>query len=298
MNDPLPEFEGCLAPQGWEHTASSPFPVGPMIQGRRLRRTQATKEQSVTASTIARTAGHRGSVLIIDLGSALNRALDEELRGCQLSVSYAPSMETAPRVPGAEAGLPTTVLIPESLVCAETFEEELAALRIRTGAPSLVPVALGRRPDEARRNELRAAGIRLALFGRFGRHTLRFQINRALSPFATRSLRGELRGPMEWRTRTFCSGREKGVRCYSLSTRGAYFVTPRPWVVGSELDLELPLGGRERKVHGRVLYTKHNDGLDRPGLPGGMAVAFEPLATGLRDVIKQDLSRSRFGLEV
>lgn len=243
-------------------------------------------------------AGRRGSVLIIDLDPALNRALDEELRACQLSVSYAPSIESASRVAGANAGLPSTVLIPESQVRAESFEEELTAMRIRTGAASLVPVAIGRRPDEARRNELRAAGIRLALFGRFGRHTLRFQINRALSPFATRSLRGELRGPMEWRTRTYCSGREKEVRCYSLSTRGAYLVTPRPWVVGSELDLELMLGGRERKVHGRVLYTKHTNGTDRPGLPGGMAVAFEPLAGGLREVIKQDLSLSRFGLEV
>ena len=252
----------------------------------------------MTASPSSKTSGRRGSVLIVDLDTALNRALDEELRACQLSVSYAPSMESASRVIGADAGIPATVLIPESLICADTFEEELTALRIRTGAASLVPVAIGRRPDEARRNELRAAGIRLALFGRFGRHTLRFQINRALSPFATRSLRGELRGPMEWRTRTYCTGREKAVRCYSLSTRGAYFVTPRPWVVGSELDLELPLGGRERRVQGRVLYTKQNDGLDRPGLPGGMAVAFEPLANGLREVIKQDLSQSRYGLEV
>ena len=246
----------------------------------------------------AATRRRRGSVLIVDLDTALHRALSEELRACQLSVAYAPSMENASRLEGADTGIPSTVLIPEQLIRPETFEEELTALRIRTGAASLVPIAVGRRPDEARRNELRAAGVRLALFGRFGRHTLRFQVNRALSPFATRTLRGELRAPMEWRTQTYCAGREKGVRCYSLSMRGAYFVTPRPWIVGAELDFALPLAGRERQISGRVLYTKHNDGSDRPALPGGMAVEFEPLASGLRDVIAQDLSRSRFGLEV
>ena len=34
----------------------------------------------------------------------------------------------------------------------------------------------------------------------------------------------------------FVSGREKLVRCYTLSSAGGYFVTPRPFVVGSAID--------------------------------------------------------------
>lgn len=103
---------------------------------------------------------------------------------------------------------------------------------------------------------------------------------------------------MEWRTRTYSSGREKTVRCYSLSERGAYFTTPRPWVVGSELTLELPLTERDREIQGRVLYTKSTGESNRPGLPGGMAVSFDALPPLLRDAIQRNLAASRTSLEV
>ncbi len=193
---------------------------------------------------------------------------------------------------------PSALLIPEDWILPEGFEEQRAELQIRAGSLRLIPIAVGRRPDEKRRSVLRQTGIHLALFGRFGRHALRFQINRALSRDATRVPRGDLRAPVEWRTRTYSAGRQKAVRCYSLSIGGAYFVTPRPWIVGSEISLELRIAGPSRLLDGRILYTKTTGDSERPSLPGGMAVAFRPLSPQLRNVIKRDLTVSRCGLEV
>ncbi|MBJ18630.1 MAG: hypothetical protein GY910_18105 [bacterium] len=79
----------------------------------------------------------------------------------------------------------------------------MAKLRIRTHSPRLVPIAFGRAPSDARRLEIRQAGVGLALFGHFGRHALRFQINPARAPFPERAHQGELGAPKEWRTRTY-----------------------------------------------------------------------------------------------
>jgi hypothetical protein len=193
---------------------------------------------------------------------------------------------------------PAVVVMPEALIEPGEFEAALTEIRIRTGSTRLVPIAYGRTPGSARRLALRHAGIHLALFAPFGRHALRFQINRALSPFASRVPRGEPRVPKEWRTRSFSAGREKQVRCYSLSSGGAYLVTPRPWIVGSEVALEIPIGGERVRVDGRILYTNAPGSMDRPALPGGMAVGFRPLARDVQEAIRVDVARSRFGLEV
>jgi hypothetical protein len=193
---------------------------------------------------------------------------------------------------------PSIVILPETSIEPDRFETELTELRIRTGATRLVPITYGRMPNTERRLALRGAGVHLALFAPFGRHALRFQVNRALSRHATRAPRGDLRVPKEWRTRTFASGREKRVRCYSLSTGGAYLVTPRPWIVGSDLALELPIGPEHLRVAGRVVYTKGSADAARPSLPEGMAVAFRPLAQPVHEAIQAEVSRSRFGLEV
>ncbi len=77
---------------------------------------------------------------------------------------------------------------------------------------------------------------------------------------------------MEWRTRVFVSGREKLVRCYTLSSAGGYFVTPRPFVVGSAIDLELPSSTTPRFViDGRIVYTNASASEAEKSLPRGMA---------------------------
>jgi PilZ domain len=246
----------------------------------------------------AHISSSRPPVLLIGPDSRLQRALRLELHALHTPVREAASLRAALDDVASFRTQPSVVMIPDALIETDSFEEERAEFQIRAGVPRVIPIAIGRRPDEERREALRDAGIRLALFGRFGRHALRFQLNRALSCFANRSPRGDLRAPMEWRTRTSSSGREKGVRCYSLSTRGAYFATPRPWVVGSEITLELPLSQRDREIEARVLYTKGHGESTRPGLPGGMAVTFESLSTRLQHIIERDLAKTRCGLEV
>ncbi len=237
-------------------------------------------------------------IVVIGPEGPLRRAMAREIEALPAPVLVSESMAEAASTLGEGTRPPSIVLVPENAIRADSFEAELAELRIRTRSPHLVPIAFGRAPGDARRREIREAGVELALFGRFGRHALRFQINRALSPFGERRSRGELRAPQEWRTRTFSLGKEKSVRCYSLSSGGAYFVTPRPWVVGSEIALELPVGHDRLLVSGKILYTNLGGDAQRRGLPRGMAVAFRPLSQDIKREIREGLCETHEGLEV
>jgi len=238
----------------------------------------------------------KSTVLLIGTDSRIQRSLARELQALSATTVTAVDLDDAGQTQWESRGRPAVMLIPENTLDPEEFEEQLAALRIRAGSPTLIPIAFGQTPSVERRRALRNAGIELALFGRFGRHALRFQINRALSPWATRRPRGELRAPKEWRTRTFSSGKEKAVRCYSLSSSGGYFVTPRPWVVGSDISLELPWGHERLLIDGRILYT--NLGGDERALPRGMAISFRPLRDHIQQVIRADISATQAQLEV
>ncbi len=241
----------------------------------------------------------RSAALVIGEESAFRRALVAELAGLPMNVTTATSLRDAARTNEAARSAPQVVLLPEREVIPDEFEQVLTELRIRAGSARLVPIVFGRAPDRARRRALREAGADLALFGRFGRHALRFQVNRALAPAARRSARGELRAPMEWRTRAFAAGREKLVRCYTLSSAGGYFVTPRPFVVGAEIDLELPSSSVPRFViHGRIVYTNASASEAEKSLPRGMAVAFDRLDAGLEGVIRRGVQASQSVLEV
>ena len=251
-----------------------------------------TLQSAATGSTA------RDPILLLGPDSQLQRALAGELHAMRCPLLRADSMQHAIDRASRFGCPPSVLLIPEDSIRPDSFEAQRAELQIRTGSPRLIPIAVGRKPDEKRRSALRQAGIHLALFGRFGRHALRFQINRALSRYATRAPRGDQRAPAEWRTRTYSAGCQKAVRCYSLSIGGAYFVTPRPWIVGTEISLEMPIAGPSRTLDGRILYSKTTGDSDRSNLPSGMAVAFGPLSPRLRKVIGRNLTETRHGLEV
>jgi|JI10StandDraft_1071094.scaffolds.fasta_scaffold210842_2 hypothetical protein len=251
------------------------------------------------APSPTRSLSARSAALVIGEDSAFRRALVQELTGLPMNVTTATSLRDAAQSTGSARTAPRVVLLPENEVVPDEFEQTLAELRVRSGATRLVPIVFGRVPGRARREALREAGAELALFGRFGRHALRFQINRALAPAAQKSARGELRAPMEWRTRVFAAGREKLVRCYTLSSAGGYFVTPRPFVVGAAIDLELPSSSVPRFViHGRIVYTNASANETEKSLPRGMAVAFDRLDSGLEGVIRRGVQASQSALEV
>jgi hypothetical protein len=243
-------------------------------------------------------ASTENPVLLVGADSPIQRALAHELRALPAQSVTASDFDDASTQRFEGGPHPRVVLLPEEAILPSEFEAQLADLQIRTGSPRLVPIAFGHAPSSERRRALRDAGLDLALFGRFGRHALRFQINRALSPWVGRRPRGELRAPQEWRTRTFSSGREKAVRCYSLSSAGAYFVTPRPWVVGSDVSLELPMGHDRLVIEGRILYTNMLGPRQERALPRGMAVSFRPLSGHLQKVIRHGVTKSQARLEV
>lgn len=241
----------------------------------------------------------RGAALVIGADSDFRRALASELAALPMPVLLSGGLDAAARALASSREKPCVVLVAENEVVTEEFEQALAELRVRSGSPRLVPIVFGRAPSAERREALRRAGAELALFGRFGRHALRFQVNRALAPGAQKARRGELRAPMEWRTRVFASGREKLVRCYTLSSTGGYFVTPRPFVVGSTISLELPSSTSPRFViEGRIVYTHAAGSEVGKSLPRGMAIAFTPLETGLEGVIRRGVAASQSALEV
>lgn len=244
------------------------------------------------------TAVEEDPILVIGGNESFTRALAREIESLPGRALTAPSLEAAIEQADGTGRPPSIVLVPEPEIDVDEFEDQLASLRIRTASPRLVPIAYGRAPDDARRREIRDVGVELALFGRFGRNALRFQVNRALSPWVEQVPRGERRAPKEWRTRTYSSGKEKAVRCYSLSSGGAYFVTPRPWVVGSDISLELPVGTERLLVSGRIVYTNAGDEASRKGLPRGMAVAFRPLSEHIQQAIREDVTATHEALEV
>lgn len=242
------------------------------------------------------------TALVVGPDGAFQRALATELSSLALTVRTAESLRSATESSGATHGGSAPIgvlLIAVDEVVPEELEQALAELRVRSGSPRLVPILFGRPPGAERRAALRRAGAELALFGRFGRHALRFQVNRALAPAQPSGMRGQPRAPMEWRTRIFAAGREKLVRCYSLSPAGGYFVTPRPFVVGAGVALELPSSQPTRFViEGRIVYT-HALGDDAGhNLPGGMAVAFSSLDEGLEQVIRRGVATSRNALTI
>ena len=240
----------------------------------------------------------RHPILVMGPEDRFRLALARELRALSFEVLCAQDFRSAARTASQAAEPPAVLLLPEHTIAPDAFEEQLGELRVRAGAERLIPIAFGRTPSPERRTTLRRAGVELALFGSFGRHALRFQINRALSPWASRAPRGEQRAPKEWRTRTFSGGREKATRCYSLSSRGGYFVTPRPWVVGSEIALELPLQRGPLLLAGHILYTNVSGAGERKTLPRGMAVEFDPLSLAIRDAIRADVTVTQRSLQV
>jgi Tfp pilus assembly protein PilZ len=279
--------------RGRDRPQAKPVPIT-MARSNVQRRAKTSDWRALGAPVLATTGDD--PILVVAPDDEFRAVLAREIESLPARVQLADDLDRA------EASHfdrpPHVVLIAQQEIDADAIEQRLAALRIRTGDPDLVPIAFGRAPTRARRLALRQAGVDLALFGRFGRHALRFQINRARASWARRAPRGELRAPMEWRTRIFSSGRTKEARCYSLSSGGAYFVTPRPFVVGSEIALELPIGRRRLLVAGHVLYTGTGDTSANHGLPRGMAIGFDPLSERVQNVIRRGISASQRGLQV
>ena len=180
------------------------------------------------------------------------------------------------RVAGSRVG---AVIVPSDL---PVMNLRAALLSLRTLAPhELAFLAGGRAPDEEGRRRLREAGVDLAVFDPCDTHTLRFQINRALS--GEKRLRGRrrtVRAPADWPVVIHAGGgRVKEGRIYSISPSGAFVTVQQPCMTRARvtLDLAVPEGGRVSTT-ARVVMTNVPGNVMRRSLPFGMGVQFEQLS--------------------
>ncbi len=181
------------------------------------------------------------------------------------------------RVAGARVG---AVVVPSDLPVVN-LRAALIALRSMVPDDDLVFLAGGRDPGAEGRRLLRDAGVMLAVFDPCDAHTLRFQVNRALSgDKRSRGHRRTLRAPTDLpvliRTAT---GRAKEGRIYSLSASGAFITVQQPSMTRSSVTLELVVpGGGRVKTSAHVVMTNVPGNVMRRSLPFGMGVQFDQLS--------------------
>lgn len=180
------------------------------------------------------------------------------------------------RVAGTRVG---AVIVPSDLPVMN-LSSALASLRTLAPSDDLMFLAGGRDPGEEGRRRLRDAGVELAVFDPVDPHTLRFQMNRALSGF--RRLRGRrrtVRAPADWPVVIHHAGRVKEGRVYSISASGAFVTLQQPCMTRTRvaLDLAMPGGGRVAAA-ARVVMTNVPGNVMRRSLPFGMGVQFDQLS--------------------
>lgn len=226
------------------------------------------------------------SVLVLDGGGAPRGPLVHRLRRLGYRTLRAKSPEDAFRLVEDHRHLVAIALIPPDLAVID-LPAALAALTATAPNSSLAYIVTGARPGREGLDELREAGVSLALWEPFEDAPLRFQVNRALAENDQGGLpRRELRAPVDLPAQVFRAGRMAPARVYTLSAAGMYLETPRPAMRGAGLEIEIPLGPGPVHLAGIVVYTNVPGNLHRSNMPVGMGVRFgqvpETAATAIR----------------
>lgn len=231
------------------------------------------------------------SVLVMDGGGAPRAALAHRLRRLGYRTLRAKSPEDAFRLVEEHRHLIGVALIPPDLAVID-LPAALAALAASAPNAQLTFVVTGppARPDAL--DELREAGVGLALWEPFDDARLRFQVNRALAMTAANpAARRETRAPVDLPAQIFQSGRHKLARVYTLSPGGVFLETPRPAMRGAPVEIEIPVGAGPLRASGVVVYTNVPGNLHRGNLPVGMGVRFvelsDPAAAAIRRVVAE-----------
>jgi hypothetical protein len=181
------------------------------------------------------------------------------------------------RVAGSRVG---AIVVPSELPVMN-LRSAIASLRTIVANDDLTFLAGGRDPGAEGRTRMREAGVELAIFDPVDTHTLRFQLNRALS--GNKRLRGRrrtVRAPADWPVVVHTGGgRVKEGRVYSISASGVFVTLPQPCMTRARvtLDLAVPKAGRVSAA-GRVVMTNVPGNVMRRSLPFGMGVQFDHLS--------------------
>lgn len=237
------------------------------------------------------------SVLVMDGGGAPRAALAHRLRRLGYRTLRAKSPEDAFRLVEEHRHLIGVALIPPDLAVID-LPAALAALA--AGAPDgrLTYVVTGAVPHDDALDELRQAGVRLALWEPFDDARLRFQVNRALVDDAGALPRRETRAPVDLPAQVFQSGRQKPARVYTLAPGGAYLETPRPAMRGARVEVELPVGAGPLRASGVVVYTNVPGNLHRDNLPVGMGVRFTDVAEAAATAVRRLVAETSLALSL
>jgi hypothetical protein len=161
------------------------------------------------------------------------------------------------------------------------------ALRAGATGQGMTFLCAGPEPRPDVRDELRAIGLRIALWEPFDDALLRYQMNRALASMAGRRPRAALRVPCNVPARARTGEREKPGRVYTLSERGLFFETPRAAMRGVEVAMELRIGAQVLPALGRVALSNVPGNLRNPRLPVGIGVCFTEAPDRTVHVIRQ-----------
>lgn len=172
------------------------------------------------------------------------------------------------------------------------------ALRSCATGQGMTFLSAGPEPRLDARDELREAGVSIALWDPFDDSLLRYQVNRALASIQGRSPRGALRVPCNVPARARTGDREKPGRLYTLSERGLFFETPRASMRGVEVSLELQMAGQVLPARGRVALSNVPGNLCNPKLPVGIGVRFTELPDESTHAIRQAVATIAPGLDV
>lgn len=231
------------------------------------------------------------SVLVMDGGGAPRSALAHRLRRIGYRTLRAKSPEDAFRLVEEHRHLVGVALIPPDLAVID-LPGALAALAASAPNGQLSYIVNGQPPGPEALDELREAGVRLALWEPYDDGRLRFQVNRALSLDDAGGLpRRETRAPVDLPAQVFQAGRQKPARVYTLSSGGAYLETPRPTMRGARVEVEMAIGAGPVRAVGVVVYTNVPGNLHRTNLPVGMGVRFsdlsDPASAALRRLVAE-----------
>jgi hypothetical protein len=218
------------------------------------------------------------AVLVLDVGMHTLEPLAIRIRRLGLRVVRGKTTDEARDILSDRRFAIGAVVIPPDVPAAD-LGSALESLRQQIPERPLPVLVSGPRPEDDACDELRRAGVDLALFEPIDDHTLRFQLNRAFAEGSGVSAgRQAMRVPADWPVRVRTGRRNKEARLYSLSSGGAYLATPRPSYRGSLVFLTLPLPSGPVEIAARVVMTNVPGNLVRSNLPLGMGLQFTGLA--------------------
>ncbi len=225
----------------------------------------------------------RPQIILIEGSDGGITTLSERLRSFDVEPVRVANLDSAEAMVAAMREPFCVVMIPTDFHH-DRLKKALKSLCQATSQGEVMLVSVGRHPTPAQRKELKAAGMKLALWEPYDEGTLRFQLNRALGGDRDHHKRRALRVPTYLLARVFIGGRTKDAVVYSLSEGGAFLETQRASMEGARIEVELRLPGQAVEAKGEVLFSNVPGNLQRPNLPLGMGLKFTEISS---DAVKQ-----------